>query len=166
MRRNVGWEVWRQKRASKGHLEGLAWTKNVTCHFSKQRVLWPAATAAAPCSPTALWREFRMEKNRILNLDFCCCSVTQLCLTICDPMDCSTPGFPVLHHLLELAQTHVHWLGDAIQSSHLLSSPSPHAFNLSHHQGLFQWVSSLHQMVEVLELQHQSFQWIFRVDFL
>ena len=72
------------------------------------------------------------------------------------------------HQLLELAQTHVHWVGDAIQPSHPLSSPSPPAFNLSQNQGLFQWVSSSHQVAKVLEfqLQHQSFQWIFRVDFL
>ena len=77
------------------------------------------------------------------------------------------PGFPVLHHLPECAQTHVHWVSDAIQPSHPLSSPS-HAFNLSQHQGLFQWVSSLHQVAKVLELQlqHQSFQRIFRTDFL
>ena len=68
----------------------------------------------------------------------CCCSVAQWCLTLCDPMDCSTPGFPVLHHLPELAQTHVHQVGDAIQSSHTPSSPSPPAFSLSQHQGLFQ----------------------------
>ena len=85
-----------------------------------------------------------------------------------DPMDCSTPGFPVLHHLPELAQTHVHWVGDAIQPSHPLSSPSPPAFYPSQHQGLFQWVSFLHQVTKALEiqLQHQSFQWIFRTDFL
>jgi len=94
-------------------------------------------------------------------------SVTQLCLTLCDPMDCSLPGFPVHHQLLELAQTHVHWIGDIIQPSHPLSTPSP-AFNLSQHQGLFQWVSSSHQVAKVLkfQLQHQSFQWIFRTDFL
>ena len=63
-----------------------------------------------------------------------------------DPMDCSTPGFPVHHQLLEFAQTHVHWVDDAIQLSHSLSSPSPSAFNLSQHQGLFWWVSSLHQV--------------------
>ena len=76
----------------------------------------------------------------------------------------STPGFPVHHQLPELAQTHVHWVSDAIQPSHPLLSPSPPAFNLSHHQGLFQWVSSLHQVAKVLELQlqHQSFQWISR----
>ena len=73
------------------------------------------------------------------------------CLTLCDPMDCSTPGLPVHHQLLEFTQTHVHWVGDAIQPSHPLSSPSPSAFNLSQHQGLFQWVSSLHQVVKVLE---------------
>ena len=81
-------------------------------------------------------------------------------------INCSTPGFPVLHHLLEFAQTHVPWVGDAIQPSHPLSSPSP-AFNLSKNQGLFQWVSPSHQVAKVLELhlQYQSFQWIFGVDF-
>ena len=87
---------------------------------------------------------------------------------ICDPMGCSMSAFPILHQLLELAQTHVHWVHDAIQSSHSLSSPSPPTFNLSQHQGLFQRVSTLHQVAKVLELQvqHQSFQWIFRTDFL
>ena len=94
-------------------------------------------------------------------------SVTQLCLTLCNLMDCRTPDFPVLHQLPELAQTHVHRVGDAIQPSHPLLSPSP-AFSLSQHQGLFKWVSSLHQVAKVLEfqLQHQSFQWIFRTDLL
>ena len=84
-----------------------------------------------------------------------------LCPILCKPMYCSMPGFLVLHHLPELAQTHVHWVGDTIQPSHPLSSPSPPAFNLSQHQGLFQWVSSLHQVAKVLEfqLQHQSFKW-------
>ena len=86
--------------------------------------------------------------------------VTQLCPTLCDPMDCSTPGFPVHHQLPELTQTHVHCVGDATQPSHPLSSPSPPAFNLSQHQGLFQGVSSSHQVAKVLEfqLQHQSVQ--------
>ena len=95
-----------------------------------------------------------------------CCLVTQSCLTLCDPMDCSMPGFPVLHQLLEFAQTHVLWVGDAIQPSHPLLPPSPPAFDVSQHECLFQWVSSSHQVAKVLELQHQSFQWIFRVDFL
>ena len=91
---------------------------------------------------------------------------SQSCPTLCDPTDCSMPGFPVHHQLPEFTQTHVHWVGDAIQPSHPLSSPSPPAFNLSQHQGLFQWVSSSHQVAKVLEfqLQHQSFQWIFRTD--
>ena len=95
-------------------------------------------------------------------------SVTQSCLTLCDPMDCSTPGLPVQHQLPEFTQTHVHWVSDAIQPSHPLSSPFSPAFNLSQHQGLFQWVRSSHQVAKVLEfqLQHQSFQWIFRTDFL
>ena len=102
------------------------------------------------------------------SLIFFCGSVAQSCPTLCYPMNCNTPGFPVLHHLPELAQTHVHRVGDAIQPSHPLSSPSPPAFNLSQHQSLLQWVSSLHQMAKILEfqLQHQSFQWIFRTDFL
>ena len=93
---------------------------------------------------------------------------SQSCLTLCDPMDCSTPGFPVLHYLLECAQTHVRWVGDAFQLSHPLLLLSLPALNLSQHQGLFQWVSSSHQVAKVLELQpqHQSFQWIFRLDFL
>ena len=83
-------------------------------------------------------------------------------------MDCSTPGLPVHHQLPELAQTHVHQVGDAIQSSHPLLSPSPPAFTLYQHQGLFQGVSSSHQVAKVLELQlqHQFFQRVFRVDFL
>ena len=81
------------------------------------------------------------------------------------PMDCSTPGLPVHHQLPELAQTHVHWVGNTIQPYYPLLSPSPPAFNLSQHQGLFQWVSSSHQVLE-LQLQHHSFQWIFRTDFL
>ena len=83
-------------------------------------------------------------------------------------MDCGTPGFPVHHQLPEPTQTQVHWVGDAIQQSHPLSSPSPPAFNLSQHQSLFQGVSSSHQVAKVLEfqLQHQSFQWIFRIDLL
>ena len=95
-------------------------------------------------------------------------SVAQSCPTFCDPMHCSTPGLPVHHQLLEFTQTHLHRVSDVIQPSHPLSSPSPPAFNLSQQQGLFQWVSSSHQVAKVLEfqLQHQSFQWMFRTDFL
>ena len=72
---------------------------------------------------------------------------------LCSPMDCSTPGLPVHHQLPQFTQTHVHWVSDAIQPSHPLSSPSSPAFNLSQHQGLFKWVSSLRQVAKVLEFQ-------------
>ena len=86
----------------------------------------------------------------------------------CDPMNHSMPGVPVHHQLPESTQTHLHWVGDAIQPPHPLSSPSPPALNLSQHQGLFKWVSFLHQVAKVLEfqLQRQSFQWIPRTDLL
>ena len=95
-------------------------------------------------------------------------SVTQSCPTLCDPMNRSTPDLPVHHQLPEFTQTHVHWVGDGIQPSHSLSSPSPLAFNLSQHQCLFKWVISSHQVARVLEfqLQHQSFQWTLRTDLL
>ena len=97
-------------------------------------------------------------KIHTLSLLFSCSVVFDLC----SPMDWSMPGFPVLHYLLEFAQIHV---DDTIQPSHILLPPSPPALNLSQLQGLFQWVSSSHQVTEVLELQlqHQSFQWIFRL---
>ena len=78
---------------------------------------------------------------------------------LCNPLDCSTPVFPVFQHLLELAQTHIRQVGDAIQPSHPLLSPSPLTFNISQQEGLFQWVSSSHQVAKVLELQlqHQFF---------
>ena len=95
-------------------------------------------------------------------------SVTQSCPTLCDPMNCSMPGLPVHHQLPECTQTHIHWVGDAIQPSHPLSSPSPPALNLSQHQGLFKWVSSWHQVAKILEFQpqYQSFQLTPRTDFL
>ena len=112
---------------------------------------------------TALRNEYLWE-----NAGVSVSSVAQSCLTLWDPMDWSTPGFPVHHQLLELAQTLVHWLGDAIQPSHCLLSPFPPAFNLSQHSGSIQWVSSSHQEAKVLEfqLQHQSFQWLSGTDFL
>ena len=100
------------------------------------------------------------------NISSCCCSVTQSCPTLCDPVDCSAPGLPVPHHLLQFAQVHVHCIGDATWPSDPLMSSSP-ALNLSQHQGLFQSVGSSHQVTKILELQlqHQSFQQVFRVDF-
>ena len=97
----------------------------------------------------------------------CCrCLVAQSCQTLCDPINCSMLGFPVLHHLPEFTQTHVHWVSDAIQPSHSLLFLYTPAFSLSQHQGLFQWVGSLHRVAKVLETQHRSFQRIFRIDFL
>ena len=103
----------------------------------------------------------------------CYCSVAQLCLTLCNRMDCSTPGFLVLHHLPEFTQTHVHRVGDSIQPPHPLSSSFPTAPNPSQHQGLFQWVNSSHEVAKVLDfqLQHHSLQRtpradLFRMDWL
>ena len=95
-------------------------------------------------------------------------SVAQSCPTLCEPMNYSTPGLPVHHQLPESTQTRVHCVGDAIQPSHPLSSPSPPALNISQHQCLFKWVSSLHHVAKVLEfqLQHQSYQWTPRTDLL
>ena len=95
-------------------------------------------------------------------------SVQFSCSVVSDPMNQGMPGLPVHHQLAESTQTHVHWVSDAIQQPHSLSSPSPPAFNLSQHQGLFQWASFLHQVAKILEfqLQHQSFQWTPRTDLL
>ena len=127
------------------------------------REAWRAAVHGVAKSWTWLsdWTEWT---SMMLLLQFS--SVTQSYPIVCDHMDYSIPGFPVHQQLLELAQTHLYWVSDAIQTSDPLRSPSP-AFNLSQHHGLFQ-ISSLHQEAKVLEfqLQHQSFQWIFRFDFL
>ena len=105
------------------------------------------------------------------SVQFSCSS----CLTLCDPMNHSTPGLPVHHHVPEFTQTHVHQVADAIQPSHPLSSPSSPASSHFQHQSLFQWVNSSHEVAKVLEfqLQHQSFQWTpwtglisFRMDWL
>ena len=114
-------------------------------------------------------RPFRYDLNQIpYDYTFQFSSIAQSCLTLCTLMNCSMPGLPVRHQLPEFTETHVYWVGDAIQPSHPLSSSSPTAFNLSRHQGLFKWVSSPHQVAKVLEfqLQHQSFQWTPRADLL
>ena len=140
---------------------------------------WTAACQASLSftTPQRLLRFVSIESVMLSNHLILCCpllflpsevqqgypqfsSVTQSCQTLCNPMNCSTPGLPVHHQLLEFTQTHVHRIGDAIQPSHPLLSPSPPALNLSQHQGLFKWVNSSYQVVKVLEfqLQHQSFQ--------
>ena len=118
---------------------------------------------------------YLQNRNRVIECrkqayGCCFCSVSKLCITLCEPMDCSTPGFLVPHLLPESAQLHVHWTSDDTQPSHLLSPSSPSSFNLSQHQALFHWVGCLYQVARVWELQlqhqHQSFQWVFRVDSL
>ena len=122
------------------------------------RVLWPVRRS---------YQSILKEINPEYSLEVQFTSVGQPCPTLCDPMDYSTPGLPVHHQLLAFTKTHVHWVGDAIQPSHPLLSPSP-AFNPSQHQDLFRWFGSSHEVVKILELQlqHQSFQWRFRTDFL
>ena len=104
--------------------------------------------------------------RRTICLNLPCHSVAKLCLTLLDPMDCSTPGPSVLHCLPEFVLIHVHWVGNTIRPSHPLRPSSPPALNLSLHQGLFQRVVSLHQVAKLLKLQHQSFQWIFRITWI
>ena len=111
--------------------------------------------------------EYKLNSQRSDQISF---SVTW---TLCDPLEGNMPGLPVLHQLLEFTQTHVHWVSDVIQASHLLLSPSSPALNLSQHQGFFKWVTSSRQVAKVVEFQfqHQSFQWIsgmisFRMDWL
>ena len=107
---------------------------SLTCH-SRENWLWPWS-----------WCWFTIYKGQKTNVgglipfDYCCCSGAKSCPALHGPMYCSMPGFPVPHHLVEFAQVHVHWIGDAIQPSPPLS-PSSSAFSLSQHQGLFQWVS-------------------------
>ena len=117
-------------------------------NYISQWLIWVIKLVKANC----MWFQFS--------------SVAQSCPTLWDPMNCSMPGLPIYHQLPESTQTHVHRVGNAIQPSHPLLSPSPPALNLSQHQGLFQWVSSLHQVAKVLQFQlrHQSFQWTFRTE--
>ena len=131
---------------------------------------WVGSRVLVPSSPAREepYREFicpgKMTWSCFCRGNFCC-SVTQLCPTLCHPVHYSTPGFCVLPYLLEFAQTHVRWVDDAVQPSHPLLPPSPPALNLSQYQSLYQWVNSSYQVAKVLklQLQHQSFQWIFRL---
>ena len=118
-----------------------------------------SSTLQAYSLPPVPWRKVKFSSVQFSH---------SVCPALCNPMNCSSPGLPVHHQLPEPTQTHVHWVGDAIQPSHPLWSPSPPALNLSQHQGLFKWVSSSHEVAKVLEfqLQHQSFQWTSRTDLL
>ena len=136
--------------------------------WKEDRAQWPGP-GLATLPPDVEGGVLGRQASRVKILQWSVSSVQLLsCVWLfATPWTAAMPGFPVYHQLLELIQTHVHRVGDAIQPSHPLSSPSP-AFNLSQYQDLFQWVSCLHQVAKVLEfqLQHQSFQWIFRIDFL
>ena len=134
------------------------------CFIYKEQILWGQLLWTAVFFFFFLLREVWGISHHVNQFS----SISQSCPTLCDPINCSTPGLPVHHQPPEFTQTHVHWVGDAIQPSHPLSSPSPPALNLSQHQGLFKWVSSPHQVAKVLEfqLQHQSFQWTPRTDLL
>ena len=126
------------------------------------RVFWPGEFHGQ-YSP---WGHRELDTTEWLSLSSSVSSVAQSCPTLCDPINCSTPGLPVYHQLPKFTQTHVHRVGDAIQPSHPLSSPSPPPPNPSQHQSLFQRVNSSHEVAKVLEfqLQHQSFQWTPRTD--
>ena len=133
--------------------EAQYWEKDIT--MKNMSKLWHS-----PASGTL----FSVTHAKALSIS----QFTQPCPTLGNPKDCSTPGFPVHHQLPELTQTHNLRVGDTIQPSHQLSSPSSPTFKLSQHQGLFRWVSSSLQVAKVLEFQpqRQSFQWILRTDFL
>ena len=163
-RRN--WDNWSRRDGGE-----MQWLERLKGHAGPQpgcqRQLDQSICKTAHSFPYSLLPTGHVSDFPSLHWIICCyCSVTKSCPTLCNLMGCSTPGFSILHYLPEIAQTHVHWVGYAIQPSHPLSSLSPPAFNPSQQQGLFQWVSSLHQVAKVLGLQHQCFQWVFRVDFL
>ena len=161
----VGWHHW---------LNGHELEQIQLWEIVKDREAWRAAVHGVTKSRTRLSDfhfHFHILHAVLIKYRCCCCSVAQSYLTLFHPMDCSTPGFPGLHYLLEFAQTYVHWVSDAIQLSHFLLLPSLSAFNLSQYQDLFQWISYSHQVSKVLEfqLQHRSFQWysgliFFRID--
>ena len=121
--------------------------QNLYCQNGKSGVNYEAGEFWQHTQNLAL----HCEKEYISSVQFS--SVAQSCPTLCDPMSCSTPGLPVHHQLLEFTQTHVRWVGDAIQPSHPLLSPSPPGPNLFQHQSLFQWVNSSHEVAEVLDFQ-------------
>ena len=126
------------------------------CHKTWSHLLPKSSWASRTWLSVILYVLFHLDDEELLcpskfnKSEASVSSVTQSCPSLCYLIDCSTPGFPVLHCLLELAETHVHWVSDAIQPSHPLSSPSPPTFNLSQHQGLFQWASSSHQEAKLL----------------
>ena len=151
--RILEWTAISSSRGSSWHRDGTF----ISC--AGRQILYLCVTGEAPNIINCI-------KQYISSVQFS--SVAQSCPTLCNPMNCSTPGLPVHHQLPEFTQTHIHWVSDAIQLYHPLSSPSSPALNLFQHQGLFKWVSSPYQVAKVLEfqLQHQSYQWTPRTDLL
>ena len=149
------------------YLDAISKRWNDLCLFPRQIISTTVIQVYAPTSK-AEEAEIKCFSKGLQDLLVQFSSAIQSCLTIHEPMDHSTPGRPVHHQLPEFTQTHVHWVSDAVQPSHPLSSPSPPAFSLSANQGLFQWVNSSHHVAKVLEfqLQHRSFQWTPRTDLL
>ena len=147
------------------YLDAISKRWNDLCLFPRQIINTTVIQVYAPTSK-AEEAEIKCFSKGLQDLLVQFSSVTQSCLTICEPMDDSTPGRPVHHQLPEFNQTYLRRVGDAIQPSHPLSSPSPPAPNPSQHQGLFKWVSSSYQVAKILEFQlpHQSFQWTSRTD--
>ena len=144
----------------------LKWVLNKTWKVSNTNRAWTWIQKKSIPS------NFRLTINQWVTMNsdvgFCCFSVAHSCPTLCKPKECSTPDFLVLRHLPVFAQSQAHWVSDPIQPSPPLLSPYPPAFNLSQHQGLFQWVYSSHEVAKVLETQfkHQFLQWILRTHFL
>ena len=134
----------------------LAFNPHPLPHRAEKCHIWlrknsDQATGLTGISPLC-WKNNALH-DEVCPSSGCSCSVAQSCLTLCDPMDYSTPGFPVLHYSPELAQTHVHQVSDAVKPSHALLPSSGLALNLSHHQGVFKWVSCSHQVAKLLEFQ-------------
>ena len=144
-------------------ISNFQWIKEKLCSLPKYDLLLSKPERRNETTERSLylqWLLFHAVPSLHLSWPFfsvfcvlCCCSVTKSCPNLCDRTDCSMPGFSVAHHLVEFAQAHVHWIGDAIQPSHLLLPSSPSAFSVSQYRGLFQWVSCLHKVAKVLELQ-------------
>ena len=153
----------------------MTWSNKCTLFVSVTKPIFKTCTNLLPAQRnikfnsvyaqtlTLSWLHFLLDKSdfpkKIFNERRCCYSFAKMCPSLCDPIDYSMPGSPVLHYLLEFAQIHVHWISDAIQPFHPLLPPFPPVLNLSQHQGLFQWVSSSHCVAKIPEhqLQHQSF---------